>query len=156
MRTILFLWIAVVAGLTACKPLQPSGTGKSGSNPDGIAFVTLAIRNTGAPYCDIDLIGYQKTKGQVKENPLKNLLNPVDVILGDSAQKPVAQFQIEHPLIESLEFTDDQGRLQKILRKVDSATIYLRFNHIPSIKYIRFHSAGSVDPAINSQILLTK
>lgn len=155
MKRIFLQLITVLVVASACGPLSPVTVHPADiARPDGIIFATFSAKKIAGQSCQVELVEYRSVKGQIKENPAGVLIYPVDVILEDSARNQVSRFLIEHPLVEDFEYADDQGRLQRMVRARDSAQIFIRFNRLPSAKFIRFVSENPALPIIHTTIKL--
>ncbi|MFA6127669.1 MAG: hypothetical protein WC699_10215 [Bacteroidales bacterium] len=157
MKHYFLLLVLVLAGISSCKPHADVAMGQRRKpvSPE-IVFATFTISKVAGQSSVIKLIDYELVPGTIKDPPNTGFMHPVDISLLDIGEKVISAFRIEHPLIENLEYADEQGQLARMIRTIDSARIYLRFKYLPTLEAIRFHSDDPNAPPINSIIKLTK
>ena len=63
---------------------------------------------------------------------------PAEIIFMNNSQLVLKKTYFEHPLIEVLEYADQNGELNKITRINDSVAFSIRYNHNTNIKHISF------------------
>lgn len=122
-----------------------------------IDFINLqAIRTNNQ--VQIKRLNTQSASGSVKtllKTP-NSFHHPVSVNLLDHRRRDLGQIWIEHPLVQVLEYPDQDGGLQKIIQILDSADFFVRINKTPDLGFLVFKSLDSIQPIINTQIKLTK
>jgi hypothetical protein len=155
-RIILIILIAAT-GFIACTPLSTvQGDPKATESSARIAFATFTAMKTSDGTISIELIDWQLVAGQIKPVAERPLLHPVQVTLENANHRSLLQFQIENPLVEDLEYADDQGKMHRMVHSRDSAGFFLRLNYPKEMEFIRFSSEKSSLPRINATLKIKK
>lgn len=151
--------ISALLGLVvwSCTSLTRGSAGETRPGPaEGIALVSLKARMNADSTVNIELIDFTAAPGRLKPSAQRPLLNRVRVDLLDSNDRIIGNLDIEHPLIEVLEYADDDGVLGILTRRLDSALFYIRLKQDPQLASLRLTTSGATRPVIQTSVSLSR
>ncbi len=156
MRYISYILFFVIL---SCKPTQPKDTNSTISKPINtepqIAFYFLEAFTDSTSNIQIELNKEKIVEGKLKETfpneiSSRNLQNNKWLVTFlDRSNKSIIQLQITNPLVEDIEFVNEEGNLEKKTIYHNKKDFVLRIPYKNSIKFINFEQLVNIDQKIN-------
>ena len=95
------------------------------------------------------------TDGKIKQNDRQNYAHPLRVTLEQPDGRPSSTFLMANPLIEVLEYPDEDGNLTLKTVRHDTARFHLRFNWSRGDDQLRITSLPNDPDKLNFLIKLS-
>jgi hypothetical protein len=143
-----YFYLALLALIVSCKPSQPKETTKPVSqtySEPHIMFLFLQAVQVNNKV-DIKIMDKKIVKGKLKGNFVQNIaqeelkVNRWLVSFKDQAKNNSLQMQILNPLIEEIEYINDDGNFEKKTLKHVKKDFVIRIPYDGTIKMITFEN----------------
>lgn len=146
--------IIVVLFMVSCKPMQNTTSQKpvpSKSNQEQISFFYFQAKRVSDTSIDIVLHKQVNVNGKVKgifspQIPLVNLTSKNWLVtFVDNDSQSITQVKINNPLIENIEYIQDDGGLARKIIQHQTREFVIRIPFSNSIKMIKFEQIRKID-----------
>ncbi|OFY47894.1 MAG: hypothetical protein A2X22_08870 [Bacteroidetes bacterium GWF2_49_14] len=149
-----FIILTAIAG---CKPWQSEVSHSTPVKPGPQIFVLfLKADLADGNQTLVHLVGSQTAPGDLKKPGRTSFICPTRIEIRDSSNRILESGFIEHPLIERLEFSDDNQEINLRVLRRESADFVIRTTYYAQAGYFRIISENPDYPTINSNIQLVK
>lgn len=149
--------VFIILALAGCKPLQ-SEMGHSTSVKPGPQFFILFLKADLAEGNQtlVHLAGSQIEPGELKKPGKTSFICPTRFEIRDASNRILKSGIIEHPLIERLEFSENNQDINLRVLRRESADFVIRTAFSDQARYLRIISENPDYPTINANIQLVK